>query len=99
MGLFNYYYSNITNKSELNFDYYLLKYSCVRTRAHIQKVSVKKSWPTAKYGNNLKIEYQISQKYKSGNITIKRKYLEIILQKALLFFLFFFAKKKKTEKT
>lgn len=38
----NYYYKNITNKSAINYIYYLLKYSCLKTLARREKLTIRK---------------------------------------------------------
>lgn len=55
-GIVNYYYHNITNKSEINYIHYLIKYSCLKTIANREKISMRKV--ITKYGDNLKIKYE-----------------------------------------
>ena len=50
----NYYYKNITNKSAINYIYYLLKYSCLKTLASREKLTIRKIY--IKYPD-LKIKY------------------------------------------
>jgi group II intron reverse transcriptase/maturase len=54
-GLVNYYYHSITNKSALNYVYYLIKYSCLKTLANKKKSSIKSV--ITNYGSKLKIKY------------------------------------------
>jgi retron-type reverse transcriptase len=61
-GLYNYYFHCITNKSILNYYYYLYRYSCLKTIANIQKSSIRKV--LTKYGNSIKIPYITFEKEK-----------------------------------
>jgi len=54
-GIINYYYHNIIDKSELNYIYYLIKFSCLMTIANREKISIRKV--TMKYGQKLRITY------------------------------------------
>lgn len=82
MGLFNYYYYNLTYKSELHLYYYIIRYSCLKTLAFIQKSSSKKV--LMKYGKNLNIQYQTSYKNKKGQIIIKQNNIGFISYKNLM---------------
>jgi len=54
-GIINYYYYNLIDKSDLNYVYYLLKFSCLKTIANREKTSIRKV--TMKYGNTIKVTY------------------------------------------
>jgi RNA-directed DNA polymerase len=81
-GLFNYYFYNITNKSDLSYFYYLLRYSCLKSIANIQKSSIRQV--ITKYGSDLKIEYNVevigkgSQKEIKNRQTIFPKYIQLM---------------------
>ena len=81
-GLFNYYYPNITNKSDLNQYYYIYRYSCIKTLANIKKSSIRKM--LIKYGQNLNIKYNETYKNKQGKIIIKERESNLISQKNLM---------------
>ena len=63
-GLFNYYYPAITYPAELNFYYYVYKFSCLKTLARRMKKSIK--LVTMTYGERILIESHLETKYKSS---------------------------------
>lgn len=54
-GIYNYYYAEITNKSKLNYIYYLLKYSCYKTIAKREKKSIRQI--ITENGTEMKTKY------------------------------------------
>lgn len=70
-GLFNYYYTAVTYPNELNFYYYVYKFSCLKTLARRMKESIKHV--TLKYGEDIRIETQTKRTELSGEIKIKKK--------------------------
>jgi len=70
-GLFNYYYTALTYPTELNFYYYVYKFSCLKTLARRMKKSIK--YITLIYGENLSIETQIIRKNLLRKVVVKKK--------------------------
>jgi hypothetical protein len=84
LGFFNYYYYNITEKSELNFYYYIIKTACVKTIAKIQKTSGGRRQILVKYGPNLKISYPVKTLTKQGTEKKTEATIEFISQKQIM---------------
>lgn len=70
-GLFNYYYTALTYPTELNFYYYVYKFSCLKTLARRMKKSIK--YITLIYGENIFIETQIIRKNLLREVVVKKK--------------------------
>ncbi len=82
LGIFNYYYYNISQKSELNFYYYIIKAACIKTIAKIQKTSGR--YTLKKYGPHLTIFYSIKRLTKEGKEVKTETYIEFVTQKEIM---------------
>ena len=67
LGMYSYYYYSITDKSKMSVIYYILLYSCYKTIAKRERLSIKKV--IMKYGRELNVKYQ--DPYNGKNRTIR----------------------------
>lgn len=83
-GIIHYYYKTITSPSDLNFYYYVHKFSCLKTLAHRMRKSIRQVNFT--YGNRLVIKMQMNSIDSEGRVKKIEKisyfptYLEIMDQ-------------------
>lgn len=74
VGVFNYYYYSLTMKSDLKYYHYIHNYSCLKTIAHREKISINKI--IHKYGRRIKIEYKTYKRDPNGQIIKKDNIVE-----------------------